>query len=111
MGCFDAGMRPIEATAPSRLPASGLAVRMLVAPPMETAYAITARPRKGRVSLIRGINSDAQDGQDGEFVVPAKAGTSPPFPVMLSEAEASLRGVGIDERLPERFLGFARNDN
>ncbi len=37
---------------------------MSPAPPMETAYAITARPRKGRVSRGREINIDAQDGQD-----------------------------------------------
>ena len=46
MGCFDAGMRPNEATAPSRLPASGLAARMLVAPPIRNSVrgqAVTAK--------------------------------------------------------------------
>ncbi len=54
---------------------------------METAYAITARPRKGRVSLIRGINSDAQDGQDGgtsSFLRRQEPRSPFPFVVSLS---------------------------
>ena len=80
-------IRPVVVPAPFPVVPALQRAPISSAPPMETAYAITARPRKGRVSLIRGINSDAQDGQDGgtsSFLRRQEPRSPFPFVVSLS---------------------------